>query len=124
MIRKIRVPIVLVAIVALASLNALCGDQPPIQHAVLPNPSLLELQIERAHVVAVFGESHPLAKQLDARIELIAKLAPLGPAPEIAKITDTDLRLIIQNLLHRVDSLEREVAELKTSAPKTNLLGK
>ena len=86
---------------------------------------LVPLQVEREKIAAQFGANHPSVKQLDQEIQLTRKFLLGAAATDDAKtLKSNGLLAAVQRLAQRVDSLERELAELKTRMPQTEPLNK
>ncbi|WP_143549303.1 hypothetical protein [Rhodopirellula bahusiensis] len=112
--------VALAAMILFGVYNTLAGDEP----AAAFNPNTHSLLVERAKTVAEFGKEHPRVKALDAQILVAARLPVEAAVLDVAKIADAEVRMIVQNLVGRIDSLERRVAELEARKPRTELLGR
>ena len=106
----ISIATILLACAAPATCDALIGDEPPS----LVKPNAFSLQAGGAKLPA-------MASPETTRIAVISTEKT---GLDVTKMSDTELRLVVQSLVARIDVLEREVSELKSPKPRIVLLRK
>ena len=106
--------------------------------------ALLKLQAEKQRYETVYGPGHPKVRELEQEIELVKKhleqsrkttgeatgdagealnqFTPQNLSIDVHKLHHGELCDLIEKMLGRIDSLEKEVATLKQNPAQTELL--